>query len=180
MPKVCLLFGCGDTKYDNWVGIDCFFGKNVDLKLDLRRTLPFKNDSVALCYSEHFLEHLYYDEAQRHLSEVYRVLKPDGVYRVVVPHARMFMKKYLENDMEFFKLAHPWEDRPLVALYHIVNWGGDHRGIYDMELISYFARRAGFSGVNESAPNASEIEELRTDRSEPQRVAESLYVELKK
>lgn len=60
-PHIKLLFGCGDTRYPGWTGIDCFFGSNVDINLDLRRPLPFDESSVYLCYSEHFLEHLFYD-----------------------------------------------------------------------------------------------------------------------
>jgi hypothetical protein len=61
-----------------------------------------------------------------------------------------------------------------------VNWGGDHKGIYDLDLITLFSEKSGFSAIIESSANTSEIEKLRIDRGEPQRVAESLYVELKK
>ena len=80
-----LIFGCGLTRYPGWVGIDCFAGKTVDLVLDLRRRLPFRDASVRYCFSEHFLEHLYPDEAKLHLTEVHRILKSGGVYRIVVP-----------------------------------------------------------------------------------------------
>ena len=80
-----LIFGCGTTRYPGWVGVDCFLGKSVDLLLDLRRRLPFSSSSVDCCYSEHFLEHLYPEEAELHLTEVRRILKPRGVYRIVVP-----------------------------------------------------------------------------------------------
>ena len=36
-----VIFGCGETRYSGWVGVDCFHGEAVDLLLDLRRRLPF-------------------------------------------------------------------------------------------------------------------------------------------
>lgn len=111
---------------------------------------------------------------------MYRILKPSGVYRVVVPAAIDFAKKYLEGDIAFFRLAHPWDERPFDALYKIVNWNGQHRSIFDFPQLEYLARTAGFSEVRECRANQSTIPALRIDRSEPQRIAESLYVELVK
>jgi predicted SAM-dependent methyltransferase len=175
-----LIFGCGETRYPGWVGVDCVWNKSVDLLLDLRRRLPFRESSVRYCYSEHFLEHLYPEEARLHFAEVHRILKPGGVYRIVVPAAIHFMNKYLEGDREFFALAHPWEERPLDALYKIVNWGGEHRAIYDFAQIEYLARETGFAAARECRANQSSIPSLRIDRGEPQRVAESLYAEVVK
>jgi predicted SAM-dependent methyltransferase len=173
-----LMFGCGAIRRQGWVGIDCFSGEAVDLLLDLRRLLPFTDSCADYCYSEHFLEHLYPEEAMLHLKEVCRILKPGGVYRVVVPAGIRFAERYLAGDKEFFRLAHPWEARPLDAVYKIVNWGGAHRGLYDFEQLRHLAMKVGFSDARECQANQSPIPELRIDRSEPQRVAESLYAEL--
>ncbi len=174
------MFGCGDIRRPGWVGIDCFGGPAVDLLLDLRRRLPFEDSSVDYCYSEHFLEHLYPTEAESHLREVHRVLRPGGIYRIVVPAALRFAQKYLEGDAKFFALAHPWEARPLDALYKIVNWEGEHRSIYDLGQLSFLATKAGFAPAKECQANRSSIPELRIDQAEPLRVAESLYAELTK
>ncbi|WP_088241393.1 class I SAM-dependent methyltransferase [Calothrix rhizosoleniae] len=49
--------------------------------------LPFDNDSVDFIYSEHFFEHLFFDEALSLLRECHRILKPNGVIRTCVPDA---------------------------------------------------------------------------------------------
>lgn len=173
-----LHFGCGKTRYLGWVNIDSFFAKHVDLVLDLRRLLPFKNESVAFCYSEHFFEHFYPEEGRKHLLEVYRVLKPGGIYRLVVPAGIRFVEKYLNSDQDFFKLAFPWEERPMDAVYNILNWNGEHKNIFDFSQLEYLGKQAGFVQVRESQVNDSDIAVLRIDKSDPQRVAESLYVEM--
>jgi predicted SAM-dependent methyltransferase len=175
-----LIFGCGHTRYNGWVGLDCFNGPSVDILLDLRRPLPFRESSVCDCYSEHFLEHLYPEEAQLHLCEVRRILKPGGTYRIVVPAAMRFARKYLEGDNEFFALAHPWESRPLDVVYKIVNWNGQHRSLYDFGQIERLAKEAGFGQARRCAVNRSATPMLRIDRSDPHRIAESLYVEIVK
>ena len=49
--------------------------------------LNFKNDYFDHVFSEHFFEHLFLDESIELFKEVYRVLKPKGVMRIVVPDA---------------------------------------------------------------------------------------------
>lgn len=173
-----LIFGCGDTSYKGWVGVDCFFADNVDVVLDLRRKLPFKTGSVDLCYSEHFLEHLWQKEVMNHLSEVFRILKPGGRYRLVVPAAFRFIEKYKANDADFFALAFPWAQRPMDAVRDIVYFAGDHRNLFDFDELEYLGKKVGFEIVMQSTANGSEIEVMRIDKSNPQRVAESLYVEM--
>jgi predicted SAM-dependent methyltransferase len=49
--------------------------------------LPFDDNSINFIFSEHFFEHLFFDEALSLLVECYRILKPDGVIRTCVPDA---------------------------------------------------------------------------------------------
>lgn len=49
--------------------------------------LPFGDASLDFAYSEHFLEHLFLDEALELLRECRRVLRPRAVLRTVVPDA---------------------------------------------------------------------------------------------
>ncbi len=49
--------------------------------------LPFEDDSFDFIFSEHFLHHLFLDEACSLLRECRRILAPHGVIRTVVPDA---------------------------------------------------------------------------------------------
>ena len=102
---VRLNFGCGETSRPGFDGVDRLFAKNVAIVLDLRRRLPFPAQTVDLCYSEHFLEHLTPEEGQLHLNEVWRILKPGGAYRVVVPNVMEFVRRYLAGDRAFFQIG---------------------------------------------------------------------------
>jgi SAM-dependent methyltransferase len=49
--------------------------------------LPFRDASFDFAFAEHFLEHLFLDDAVRLFRECYRALRPGGVLRVLVPDA---------------------------------------------------------------------------------------------
>ena len=70
--------------------------------------LPLKDSSMDLVYSCHTVEHLYEEDFLKFLREADRVLKPDGVFRMVIPDLSLVVKKYLEsgNADEFCKTLH--------------------------------------------------------------------------
>lgn len=62
---------------------------------DLSKGLPFDNDSVDVVYHSHMLEHINRMDARAFLKENYRVLKPGGILRVVVPDMEILCRKYI-------------------------------------------------------------------------------------
>jgi len=94
--------GPGRKKYlDGWVNVDAnmFTGK-CDVWADLRNPLPFHDSTVNAVYSHHVVEHL--PSLKSHFQEVYRCLKPGGVYRLGGPNGDSAIKKFIENDKEWF------------------------------------------------------------------------------
>ncbi len=77
--------GCGPVKEDGWEGIDAIdFGqKHV---LDVRKGLPFEDNSVDGARSSHFVEHLTGPERVPFFNELYRVLKVGANAQIVTPH----------------------------------------------------------------------------------------------
>jgi SAM-dependent methyltransferase len=67
---------------------------------DLTKGIPADDNSVDAVYHSHVLEHLDrvdYDVVPGFLYEIYRVLKPGGVHRVVVPDMAQLCREYLEH-----------------------------------------------------------------------------------
>ena len=62
---------------------------------DLRRGIPFADESFEVVYHSHVLEHLSQVEAHRFLCECCRVLTPGGTMRVVVPDLEEIARLYL-------------------------------------------------------------------------------------
>ncbi len=86
-----------NKKKDGWINIDLCEG--ADIKTDLRRGIPFKNNIVEKIYSSHFLEHLEYKEICALLLECKRVLVPGGEISLCVPDARKFINSYVNDDI---------------------------------------------------------------------------------
>lgn len=62
--------------------------------LDAAKRFPFDDDTFDNVFSGHMLEHLYRADAERCVREAYRVLKPGGVLRVVVPDLDVLVRAY--------------------------------------------------------------------------------------
>src|SRR5262249_2199557 len=71
-----LHLGCGTKYLPGFVNIDANPFHKIDLWLDLRCGLPFRDRTVDSIYSTHTIEHLYPDELQALFLESARVLKP--------------------------------------------------------------------------------------------------------
>ena len=116
MLKVNL--GCGLSVVENWVNIDgsptvklqklsgigYFFRAVVEPRFpssvvygDVTGSLPLATGSVDILYSSHMLEHLSLDDFRVALCEIYRVLKPGGVFRSVLPDLEASIATYLAN-----------------------------------------------------------------------------------
>lgn len=65
------------------------------VSFDLKKPLPYPDNSMSAIFASHLMEHLYQTEAQRLLKECYRVLEPGGVLRLVLPDLRSVVEDYL-------------------------------------------------------------------------------------
>lgn len=85
--------GSGSYTKPGFVNLD--YSSDADIRLDLRRELPFSGGSCSLIYSEHFVEHLAYPEGVELLfSECFRVLEPGGTVSLSVPDTEWPLKEY--------------------------------------------------------------------------------------
>jgi len=82
--------------------------------------LPFENNYFSFAYSEHFFEHLFFDEAIELFKELYRVLKPNSILRIVVPDADL---KPISEKLGFFdeniKYHEPTKHKTRWSVYNL-------------------------------------------------------------
>ncbi len=88
--------GCGKIYHSDWVNVDLISETEEVTAVDIRQTLPYPDDFFDACYSSHLLEHLKVPEASQFLQECWRILKPGGVIRIVVPDLEKMARIYLK------------------------------------------------------------------------------------
>jgi SAM-dependent methyltransferase len=64
---------------------------------DIRRPLPFPEDTFDSVYALHIIEHLTPEEGREFVPEVFRVLRPGGIFRVSTPDLAGIIRAYLER-----------------------------------------------------------------------------------
>jgi SAM-dependent methyltransferase len=71
-----------------FVGLALHPAHDREIAHDLLTPLPFEDGTIAKIQAQDVLEHLPFERVPFVLDEIYRVLKPDGVFRLSVPDYR--------------------------------------------------------------------------------------------
>ena len=99
MGNKILNLGCGGIyeKSPNWVNLD-FTSNSVHVqRANLLSKLAFEEGEFDGVYSSHFLEHIPYEKVPAFLLECFRVLKPGGMIRLVLPNFEEMCVEYLRQ-----------------------------------------------------------------------------------
>jgi SAM-dependent methyltransferase len=151
---------------------------------DCRKPLPFQTASVDYIYTSHLLEHLRKYEATRLLRECFRVMKPNGYIRIVLPDLELIAERYLSRDYEFFLgiqeetptestkeciadlfnlFFHPpsnkSETKGLVAQFinRFARW---HLWMYDFHSLKKSLADVGFVDIERTSPKAGKLPDI--------------------
>ncbi len=99
---------CGDTfiKDSSWTNIDFTSSSPSIKKANILDGLPYEDNSFDVVYSSHFIEHIPVDQIEFFFNDVYRILKPGGLIRLVTPDLEFLNNEYKVNyDKKAFKKA---------------------------------------------------------------------------
>ena len=226
--------GCGPIGKENWINVDWGIlailhkftiiekiliklnlfpkGYNIpwpkNLKLhNCRKKLPFPNDSIDCIYTSHFLEHFKKFEAEKVINDCFRVLKNEGIIRIVVPDLEILVKKYLENDIDYFKKVkglinfdkkdkengcvdfsladvlmenfYPsfYEKKPSGVSKLMSIFVRPHQWMYDYQSLKYLLEKAGFRKIQKKSFKEGKVSDLGHLDVFPEM---SLYIEAEK
>lgn len=160
--KVCVHLGAGGHRIGGWVNVDVL-PAGVDVLADFEHDLPFRTGSVDLLHSEDLLEHLHLAAGKRLLRECHRVLRPNGVMRILTPDLRALVQSvYLDRLPQHLAWCRDIlsADGPCEALNMHLRMDGEHRFVYDEEHLTKVLETIGFR-VRRVRFNESRIRELR-------------------
>lgn len=185
---VKLNLGCGGQVLDGWINVDYALGArlmkipffraiNQRLRLfdldwndkiflhNLTKPFPWKSGSVDVTYSSHTLEHMSREEGRQFLSECFRVLRPGGVIRIIVPDLRWYVDDYINGKikaedflekLDVLYLSSPNAFKSKMAPF--IQF--PHKCMYDNERLVAVLQDIGFD-ASVRAPFDSEIDDIR-------------------
>ncbi len=104
--------GAGSFSHSCWTNVDNvseWYKHNTDKTLkginyDLfsLQALPIESNSAELIYTSHVIEYVNNEAVQNIFNKAYRVLKSEGLIRIVAPDAELQYKAYINNDRAYF------------------------------------------------------------------------------
>jgi predicted SAM-dependent methyltransferase len=89
--------GCGRYYNPDWVNLDRAPTSPDVVYHDIPEPLPFPNDFFDAVYHSHLIEHLAPAVVHPFLTDMHRVLKPNGIMRVVTPDLETIAQLYLNK-----------------------------------------------------------------------------------
>jgi predicted SAM-dependent methyltransferase len=134
----------GTELHPDWKILDIEARPEVDFVGDAADLSQFSNESVAVIYASHVLEHFYYglnNELIQTLTEWHRVLQPGGKLYISVPDLRTLCWLFLNPNVE------PLDRHHLMR----VMFGGQmnefdvHKCGFDADILALYLAEVGFS-----------------------------------
>jgi SAM-dependent methyltransferase len=125
---------------------------------DIRKGLPLEDGTVDGVYASHVLEHLSLADCAVALRNTFRLLKPGGIFRLVVPDLECRARKYLERLAGGDADANSWfmrnaglgaeqRGRGLAHLARAMFGNSAHLWMWDEPSMTAALRQAGFIDV---------------------------------
>lgn len=97
--EVRLNVGCGDLKWQNYIGVDLY--SSADIVCDLRKLdQAFDKGSVDEIVCHHVLEHIPFVDVMSTLTGFYDILKPGGVLELGMPDAELCCIDFITSNEE--------------------------------------------------------------------------------
>jgi predicted SAM-dependent methyltransferase len=146
---------------------------------DIVKGLPVADASADAVYASHVLEHLTLDDMRTALRNTYRMLKPGGVFRLIVPDLRERARRYLARAQ-----ADPDDPQAALDFVHSTDLGESrsmrgsvrklrqslgfarHHWMWDYPSMARELQTAGFTGIRRARfgdaddPRFTEVEQM--------------------
>jgi predicted SAM-dependent methyltransferase len=149
-PK--LHIGASNRHLKGWLNTDLVPGESV-ARLDATKPFPLPSDRFECVQAEHMIEHIPYLDGVKMLKECHRILRPNGVVRIVTPNLKRILELYASDLSPAHEVYLEWmrktftPETPEPAAVFVINtffrsWG--HQFIYDERTLRDALHAAGF------------------------------------
>lgn len=161
---------------DHWVNVDAFRDRNVHFLLDFSRRMPIEDSTFAGVFCEHVLEHFSLVESEKIAREAWRIIEPNGRFRVIVPDGELIIRRYLDAPKDLVAWRGEGDKTPMEIVNSVFRQRYEHQFLYDWPTMKKMLSAAGFREVFRSKCGEN-LHGLPIVLDDPKYEWESLYVE---
>ena len=76
---------------------------DIVFNLNTINDLPIEDNTFDIVYSSHTLEHIREEYLENIIQNIYRILKPGGLFRIIVPNFIKSISELKKNNINYFK-----------------------------------------------------------------------------
>jgi predicted SAM-dependent methyltransferase len=135
--EIRLNLACGNRIHPAWHNLDFSPASKLVKKANLLGRLPYDNETVNYIYTSHFLEHVPQNKSFSFLTECARIIRKDGILRIVVPDLENICREYIRIiDSEPHSFKREWIVVELLDQMVRNQSGGEMQNIYNSILSS--------------------------------------------
>jgi predicted SAM-dependent methyltransferase len=149
--EINLHLGCGSINHPKFINIDGLPAPHIHYIRAIDNLSPFRDNSVALIYACHCLEHFPHASVPRVLAEWFRVLKLGGTLRISVPDFDLLLDIYKANGNE---LNMTLVESIMGGQNYKFNF---HMAIFNRSSLEGMLRSTGFKEIQLWQPGSSEL-----------------------
>ena len=167
------LGGGADWYMMGWECLDISNGYDLSV-LNLSK---YADSSVDVIYTSHCIEHLTLPQVIALLGDCYRVLRKDGLIRIVVPDLDIYSYIQLNDQRQILEEGNPHyyarpEHKRTPLSEHVkflLGWGSfvgsesDHKSFFTLNSLSLFLSLLGFKKITRVSFCDSDLKELRKE-----------------
>jgi predicted SAM-dependent methyltransferase len=119
---------------------------------DITKGLPLESGCVDMLYACHLMGHINYRQGESVLKECRRVLKKNGILRVIIPDVDIMLDVYIDNNLQIFDDINDGcanAQSQVERLYSLMCAG--NAAIYNSSTVIRMLKDAGFSDAKKMA-----------------------------
>jgi SAM-dependent methyltransferase len=200
-------YGCGMSAPSSWKNYDAsptlrferipFLGRlytknasrfpeNVEYG-DIVKGLPLPENSCAGIYASHVLEHLALNDFRVALRNSFTLLRPGGIFRLIVPDLEVLARRYVESDdpeacetfMRATSLGKEVRPRRVTGFIKSFFANNEHLWMWDFKSLKRELSTVGFVEIRRCAPGDSEDPNFK-HVEDPERFIDAVAIECKR
>jgi predicted SAM-dependent methyltransferase len=147
--------GCGEKYIEGMINLDGNIFCKKDIWLDATLGLPFSENSIQGIYASHMIEHFNIRNVKKIFYGFYKVLKPGGAIRLVVPSLEYAINAYVRGNLA--KLPEWPEKYNSIGgrFNNIMLCANQHFTMFDFTFLEELLKESGFSKICREEPNHS-------------------------